>query len=79
MSGERSGIKISTLRSASKIFHVLFFILVMLMREKRNACSVLIGKPNGKNLLRKLRRRWEDYIEMNVKKQDGMVFTGFVW
>jgi len=51
----------------------------MLMREKRNACSVLIGKPNGKNLLRKLRRRWEDYIEMNVKKQDGMVFTGFVW
>jgi hypothetical protein len=37
---------------------------MMLMREKRNACSVLVGKPKGKKPLRKPRRRWEDYIEM---------------
>jgi hypothetical protein len=40
----------------------------MLMREKRNGCSVLLGKPKGKKLLRKPRRRWEDYIEMNIKE-----------
>jgi len=51
----------------------------MLLREKRNACIVLVGKPKGKKPLRKLRRRWEKYIEMNVKKQDERAFTVFVW
>jgi len=72
----RSRIKILTPRSASKIFHVLFFILVMLMREKRNAHSVLVGKPKGKKPLRKPRLRWEDYVEVNVKGWDGV--TGYV-
>jgi len=49
------------------------------MREKGNACSVLMGKPKRKKPLRKPRRRWEDYTEMNVKKQDERAFTGFVW
>jgi len=51
----------------------------MLMREKRNACSVLVGKPKGKKPLKKRRLRWEDYIETNVKNQDERAFTGFVW
>jgi hypothetical protein len=43
----RSGIKTLTPRSASKIFRVLFVVLAMLMRGKRNACSVLVRKPKG--------------------------------
>jgi hypothetical protein len=27
--------------------------------EKRNACRILIGKPEGKKLLGRPRRRWE--------------------
>jgi hypothetical protein len=38
----------------------------MLMRDNRNACSVLVRKPKGKKPLRKPRCRWEDYIDMNV-------------
>ena len=49
------------------------------MRETRKACSVLMGKPKGKKPLGKPRRRWEDYIEMNVKKQGERAFTRFVW
>jgi hypothetical protein len=30
--------------------------------KKRNAYIVFVGKPEGKRLLRKPRRRWEDNI-----------------
>jgi hypothetical protein len=32
--------------------------------EKRNAYRVLVGKPDGKRPLGKLRHRWEDNIKM---------------
>jgi hypothetical protein len=35
------------------------------------AYSVLVGKPQGKRLFRKLWRRWKDNIEMD--------FQGIVW
>jgi hypothetical protein len=35
------------------------------MGEKRNAYSVLVGKPKGKIPLGKPRRRWEDNIKMD--------------
>jgi len=38
------------------------------MSEMRNAYSILVGKPEGKRLLRRPRRRWEDNIRMNLKK-----------
>jgi hypothetical protein len=28
--------------------------------EKRNACRILVGKPEGKRQLGRPRRRWED-------------------
>jgi hypothetical protein len=37
------------------------------MREKRNACRNLVGKPKGKRPLGKLRRRWVDNIKMDLK------------
>jgi hypothetical protein len=32
------------------------------MGEKRNACMILVGKPEGKRPLGRPRRRWEDNI-----------------
>jgi hypothetical protein len=38
------------------------------MGEKRNACRILVGKPEGKRPLRKPRRRWDDNIRMDLRK-----------
>jgi hypothetical protein len=43
--------------------------------EKRSACRILVGKPEGKRPLGRPRRRWED----NVRKEDGVVWTGLIW
>jgi hypothetical protein len=32
--------------------------------EKRNACRLLMGRPEGKRALRRPRRRWVDNIRM---------------
>jgi hypothetical protein len=34
--------------------------------EKRNAYTLLVGKPEGKRPLRRPRRRWLDNIRMNL-------------
>jgi hypothetical protein len=36
------------------------------MREKRNEYRLLVGKPEGKRLLGRLRRRWIDNIKMDL-------------
>jgi hypothetical protein len=36
------------------------------MGEKRTAYRVLVGKPEGKRPLGRLRRRWEDNIRMDL-------------
>jgi len=38
------------------------------MREKRRVYMVLVGKPNGKSLLGKLMRRYEDNIKIHLQK-----------
>jgi hypothetical protein len=35
--------------------------------EKRNAYGILVGKPEGKRLLGRPRRRWEDNIKMDLR------------
>jgi hypothetical protein len=35
--------------------------------DKRNACSVLVEKPEGKGPLGKPRCRWEDHIKICLK------------
>jgi hypothetical protein len=37
------------------------------MGEKGNACSVLVGKSEGKKQLGKPRLRWEDNIKMYLR------------
>ena len=36
------------------------------MRERRGVCRVLVGKPEGKRPLGRLRLRWEDNINMDL-------------
>jgi len=49
------------------------------MGKMRNACSILVVKPEGKRLLEyRPIHRWEDHIRMVLKDSGGMVWTGFV-
>jgi len=34
----------------------------------RGACRVLVGRPEGRRLLGKPKRRWEDNIEMDLQE-----------
>jgi hypothetical protein len=38
------------------------------MGEERNVYKVLMGKPEGKRPLGRLRRRWEDGIRMDFRE-----------
>jgi hypothetical protein len=41
---------------------------------------VFVGRPEGKRSLVRSRHRWEDNITMEIKKkQNGRVWTGFIW
>jgi hypothetical protein len=40
------------------------------MREVGNTYTVLIGNPEGKKPLRRLRRRWEDNVKMEIGLKD---------
>ena len=42
-----------------------------LMGEGRGVHRVLVGKPEGKRPLGRPRRRWEDYIKMDLRKVGG--------
>jgi hypothetical protein len=44
------------------------------MGEKRNAYRISVGKPEGKRLLRRPRRRWVNNIKMDLREieWDGM-------
>jgi hypothetical protein len=39
--------------------------------EERGVHRVLVGKPEGKRLLERPRRRWEDNIKMDVHEVGG--------
>jgi hypothetical protein len=41
--------------------------------------GVLVGKPEGMRQLRRLRRRWEDNIKMDLQKVRCGARTGSIW
>jgi hypothetical protein len=47
--------------------------------EDRDVHRVLVGKPDGKRPLGRLRRRWEDNIKMDFQVVRGVVGTGWSW
>jgi len=49
------------------------------MGERRGVYRVLVGKPEGKRLLGRPRRRWEDNIKMDFWKWDVGAWTGSRW
>jgi hypothetical protein len=38
------------------------------MGEKRNACRILVGKPEGKRPLGRPRRRWVNNIKLDLRE-----------
>jgi hypothetical protein len=40
--------------------------------EKRNACRILVGKPEGKRPLGRPKCGWVDNIKMDLRERDGM-------
>jgi hypothetical protein len=46
------------------------------MREKRNVCRLLVGKPEGKRPLGRPRRRWIDNIKMDILE---IVLNVVIW
>jgi hypothetical protein len=49
--------------------------IVARMRETRRAYRILMGKPEGKRPLRRLKRRWVDNIKMDLRK----IWNGMDW
>jgi hypothetical protein len=49
------------------------------MGEKRGTYRVLVGKPEGKRLLGRLRCRWEDNIKTDLQEVGCGVWTGSSW
>jgi hypothetical protein len=49
------------------------------MGEERKVYKVLVGKPEGKSLLGRLRHRWEDGFRMDLREIGLGVWVGFDW
>jgi hypothetical protein len=49
------------------------------MGKGRGAYRILVGRPEGRGPLGRLRRRWEDNIKMDLQDVGWGVLTGFKW
>jgi hypothetical protein len=49
------------------------------MKKRRGAYRLLVGKPEGKSPLERLRRRWEDNIEKDFQEVGLGAWTGLIW
>jgi hypothetical protein len=57
------------------------YLFIARMGEKRNAYRILMGKPEGKRLLGRPRRKWVDNIKMDLREigWDGVDWIGLIW
>jgi hypothetical protein len=46
---------------------------------KKKAYRLMVGKIEGKRILRGPRHRWVDNIKMDIRVKDGVIWTGFMW
>jgi hypothetical protein len=49
------------------------------MEEKRGAYRILVGRPEGRRPLGKLRLRWEDNINTGLQEVGWEAWTGLSW
>jgi hypothetical protein len=49
------------------------------MREKMNACRILVGNPEGKRPLGKPKRRWVYNNKMYLRVTGWGVWTALIW
>jgi hypothetical protein len=47
--------------------------------EKINTYKILVGKTEGRRPLVRIRRRYVDNIELELRGQNGVVWTGLIW
>jgi hypothetical protein len=47
--------------------------------DRRGACRVFWGKPEGNISLGKPRVRWEDNMKMGLQEMGLGTWTGFIW
>jgi hypothetical protein len=52
--------------------------LVARMGEKRNACRILVGKPEGMRSVGRPRHRWVDSIKRDLR-WDVVLWIGSIW
>jgi hypothetical protein len=45
----------------------------------RNAYNILVGTPEGKTPLGRLRHRWGDKIRNDLREMGRKVWTGCIW
>ena len=49
------------------------------MGDRKGVYRVLVGKSEGKKLLGRPRRRWEDNIKMDLQEMEWGAWTGLIW
>ena len=49
------------------------------IEEGRGVCKVLVGKSEGKRLLGRPRRRWDDDIKMDLQEVGCEVWAISIW
>jgi hypothetical protein len=49
------------------------------MGENRNVYRLLVGKPEGKRLLGRSRRKWVDNIKMDLAGSGSIGWRGLDW
>jgi hypothetical protein len=49
------------------------------MGDRRDACRVLMGKPERKRLLGRPKHRWEDNVNMDIQEVGCGTWTGLIW
>jgi hypothetical protein len=47
--------------------------------ERRDACSVLVGKPEANRTLGRPRRRWEDNIKIYIQEIGCGTWSELIW
>jgi hypothetical protein len=47
--------------------------------RNRNACRILVGKPEGKRPVERPRHRWVGNVKWLFEKQDEILWTRLMW